>query len=371
MPLASPGIHLDRYTRGRQTEPVAADALIRLLYENGAAGRGAARLFACASVSRLLAYWTFGAPWARGRVAEFARENAIDLTGVLGDPASFASRTDLFLRRLDYENARPMPAENVVVSPADSKVIGGDLDRGVKAKGVFFTAAGLLGARTRPAASESARRVADWAARFEGGTFFVFRLAPPDYHWFHAPVAGRVAAAYGVAGRYHSVNPRAVRARPGLLAENARHVTLIDTDAGGGTGVGLVAVVPVAALVIGKIVMRYSPRGYDEAQSVAEGLFIERGKPMGYFAPGSSTVVALFERGRVTACPDIVDLQYRDAGAAVYGPQMTGRPIAEVKLDARDVIAFPGEDAAPDRYDIGRRMTAYRDGDMWRVETRG
>src|SRR5690606_29907697 len=114
---------------------------------------------------------------------------------------------------------------------------------------------------------------------FSGGDFAVFRLTPDKYHYNHAPVAGRVVDAYAVDGRYHSCNPGAVVQLVTPYSKNKRFVTVIDTDVEGGTGVGLVAMVEIVALMIGEIVQCYSDERYDAPRPVEPGLFLRRGAP--------------------------------------------------------------------------------------------
>lgn len=324
------GEHVVRATGAVAREPIMGDAWIRRLYEDlPRVSRGALMALTSRLVSRTLAYLAFDAPFTRSDAAGFAAQNAIDLTEAIPPPGGFRTRRDVFLRQLEYERVRPMPGrEDAAVCLADAKLICGELGEGTRlpVKNRWFDLETLAG---------NARVARD----FVGGTFAVFRLAPPDYHWFHAPVSGLVRESYPLAGRYFSVNPRAIRALPHVLSDNARAVAVIDTDIEGGTGLGLVAVIPVAAQVIGKIVWASSERGYDEPKAVAPGLFVRRGRPMGYFAPGSSTVVALFQPGRVLVDSDLTALMARDDIPTLYTEDVFGRRIAEVAVRVNESFA--------------------------------
>ena len=83
------------------------------------------------------------------------------------------------------------------------------------------------------------------------------------YHYNHTPVAGRVLDIYELSGDYHSCNPQAVVSLITPYSKNKRVVTILDTDTPGGTGVGLVAMVEVVALMVGDILQCYSSRNYD------------------------------------------------------------------------------------------------------------
>ena len=135
-----------------------------------------------------------------------------------------------------------------------------------------------------------------------GGDFAVFRLTPDKYHYNHTPVAGIVADIYEIAGGYHSCNPGAVVEIVTPYSKNKRVVTIIDTDVPDGTGVGLVAMVEVVALMIGEIVQCYSTERYDNPQPVTKGMFLAKGRPKSLYRPGSSTDVLIFQQGQSQLC---------------------------------------------------------------------
>ncbi len=360
--IAPSGRSILRYSQTPESEPVSGDALLRLLYED-VHGRSPAlvRFLARKSISRALAYLAFHAPWVRGDAEGFARANGIRLDHVLGDPKSLGTRAEVFLRKIDYEKFRPTPeSDAAVVSAGDSKVACGDWEETEKlpVKNRFFDIDELLGGRT------------EWVEALRGGRFIIFRLAPPDYHWYHTPVAGKVIDFFALDGWYFSVNPRAVRAVPGLLSKNARQVAIIDTDVPGGTGVGLVAVVDVAAQVIGGLANAYSEKGYENPVPLRKGMTVKRGKPMGNFFPGSSTVVVLFQKSRVQFCPDLLQQQSRTDLSPNYDEERFGRRICEVALDVRDAVAYRTGTMPADRIPIGRGKVLVRDGEDWRLEDR-
>jgi len=145
-----------------------------------------------------------------------------------------------------------------------------------------------------------------WLKAFREGDFAVFRLTPDKYHYNHTPVAGRVADFYEIRGQYHSCNPEAVISVVTPYSKNKRVVTVIDTDVPGGTGVGLVAMVEVVALMIGGIIQCYSAEKYEDPVPIHRGLFLKKGAPKSLFRPGSSTDILIFQQGRVNFSEDIV-----------------------------------------------------------------
>jgi phosphatidylserine decarboxylase len=78
-------------------------------------------------------------------------------------------------------------------------------------------------------------------------------------------------ALYQVEGDFHSCNPGPVVAIATPYSKNKRVVSIVDTDVPGGTGVGLVAIIEVVALMIGEIVQVYSEARYDSPSTPGVG----------------------------------------------------------------------------------------------------
>ena len=137
--------------------------------------------------------------------------------------------------------------ERVIVSPADSKVLVGSLCESslLFIKDKFFSYDELIGEQNNR-----------WLRAFEKGDFSVFRLTPEKYHYNHLPVSGVVVDFYEIDGVYHSCNPAAIVKLVTPYSKNKRVVTIIDTDVPGGSGVGLVAMIEIVALMIGQVVQK-------------------------------------------------------------------------------------------------------------------
>ena len=156
-----------------------------------------------------------------------------------------------------------------------------------------------------------------WLGAFMAGDYVISRLTPEKYHYNHTPVAGRVVDIYESEGSYHSWHPEAVIALATPFSKNKRVVTVIDTDTGGGTGVGLVAMIEVVALMIGDIVQCYSETQYLDPHTVQRGMFLRKGCPKSLYRPGSSTTVLLFQENRVDFAPDLLrNLHRQDVWSA-------------------------------------------------------
>jgi phosphatidylserine decarboxylase len=121
------------------------------------------------------------------------------------------------------------------------------------------------------------------------------------------------------------------------FSKNARTVTVIDTDVNGGTGVGLVAMIEVVALMIGGIDQCYSERAYDDPRPVQIGMILEKGQPKSLYRPGSSVDVLLFEKGKITFGPDIVANLHRVDAVSRFSLGF-GRPLVETEVLVRSAI---------------------------------
>ncbi|TAL16578.1 phosphatidylserine decarboxylase [bacterium] len=252
----------------------------------------------------------------------------------LNDPKKFRTAREIFERKIRYWEYRSLcRGTREVASPSDSRVLVGSLSEQKQffLKEKFFRLEELLG-EDRTGLTE----------RFEGGDFAIFRLTPEKYHYNHVPVSGVVREIYELGGRFHSCNPGAVLSEVTPYGKNKRVVTLIDTDVPGGTEVGLVAMVEVVAMMIGKIVQCYSEYAYDNPRRIEPEMFLRKGQPKSLFMPGSSTNVLIFEKGRVKFAPDLVRNQRR---SDVHSRFTLGFevPLAETDIKVRSLLAVANE----------------------------
>ena len=171
-----------------------------------------------------------------------------------------------------------------------------------------------------------------------GGDFAVLRLTPDKYHYNHCPASGEVVDFYAMEGRYAPCNPSTLVRLAEPYSKNYRVVTIIDTNCRGGTGAGLVAMVEVAAMMVGDIVQAYSDDYYDNPREMKKGMHLLKGQPKSLFRPGSSTVVLLFQKGKVAFQDDLLINQHRDIQSR-YSAGL-GRPLVETEVMVRSGIAY-------------------------------
>ena len=268
----------------------------------------------------------------------YARELGVDFSECLASPETMDTPRKVFERQIRYWECRPITADpTAVVSPSDARLLIGSLAKTSRLflKHKFFELDELLGTN-----------VSYWRQRFENGDFAVFRLTPEKYHYNHVPATGVVRAYYELDGVFQSCHPGVVVAQAVPYSKNRRTVTILDTDISDGSKVGLVAMIEIVALMIGDIVQCYSRERYDHPEPMRLGMRLERGAPKSLFRPGSSTVVLLFEPGRIRFCADLIANQQRSDARSLYGPLGRSPPV-ETDVQARSTIAGRSEDATP------------------------
>jgi phosphatidylserine decarboxylase len=310
------------------TERLLGDRMVQLLYhgvrENST---GLFKLLTSSWSSHILGLVNFDRPIVSKRA--FLAGCGIDLAECLDPPDTLDTGRKVFERKIRYRECRPMPQEaGAVVSPADARIVIGSFNAAslIFLKEKFFSFEELLGLdRT------------GWHDAFRGGDFTVFRLTPDKYHYNHTPVSGQVVDFYAIDGGYHSCNPSAVVSIATPYSKNKRVVTVIDTDVVGGTGVGLVAMIEVVALMIGDICQAYSTVGYDAPCPMVRGMFLEKGQPKSLYRPGSSTDILIFQQSRVRFADDILANMRRTDVSSRFSHGF-GQPLVETDIRVRSLI---------------------------------
>jgi phosphatidylserine decarboxylase len=255
---------------------------------------------------------TLRAPWPRPLVRTaikgFAAAYGVATDEAERDAGTYRTFTDFFTRRLKPDLRPIAQGEDVACSPVDGTVgqVGG-IESGtlVQAKGKTYGLAELL-------VDE------DDARAYDGGTYATLYLAPRDYHRIHAPLSGRITGYTYVPGHLWPVNAKGIAEIDRLFAVNERLITHMETAA------GRVAVVKVGATCVGRIRATYDDVVTNNGRSPFRRVRydvpfdVAKGEELGVFEMGS-TVIVLFQRGRITLDPLI------ETGARVRLGQALGR----------------------------------------------
>lgn len=268
----------------------------------------------------------------------------LDMSSAEKSASEYKTFNEFFARKL-RPGARPIvgDSDDILVSAADCRLqVYESVDDATRfwVKGRNYSTAGLLADK-------------NLAARFEGGSMAIFRLAPQDYHRYHSPVAGRVVSITDVPGHLLTVNPIAVNCvYADVFTINKRAVMVIDTP-----NFGPVAFVAIGATLVGSIVW-----------SVKPGDVISRGSELGYFKFGGSTCIALFPKDTVKWDQDIASNSLRSLETLIQmGNRIGIRADAEEPLSLSDtrirvdaVQAAAAAVAEAGVLSLDERMTSFR-----------
>lgn len=268
---------VNRYTQKIECEKVLGDRALRWVYGTALGRLSLHALIKRAFFSQILGYLK-NRPESKKDIAPFVEAFGINLQEAQKSLSEFTSFNDFFYRKL-REGARPLCADGCVALPADARHSAWQNVaemQGVFVKGQRFDLPALLGS-------------ADLAEQYAEGTVVLSRLCPVDYHRFHFPVAGRVAAAQLIPGSLASVSPYSLRGNLSFLWTNKRELTRLQSDS-----VGEVLILAVGATGVGSIFQTYRA-----------GEQVAMGEEQGYFAFGGSTIMTFFLPGKVELSKDL------------------------------------------------------------------
>ncbi len=265
-----------------ETELVYGEKGIKWLYESRVGGK-VANYLAGQSVSRLYGSYQ-DLSLSKKKIKPFISKFRINMDEYLPEEGRkeedpYSNFNQFFIRR--FKNGmRPFPIEEKTFgAPAEARYFAYDslsFNETIPVKGKHLSPKEIL-------------KDERWYPDFSGGPVLLARLCPVDYHRFHFPDGGTFLDSYPVKGRLHSVNPAALRWKPGIFGENERHVSILKTK-----NFGKLAYVEVGAMMVGRIVQTNNNN------------FFKRGDEKGYFLFGGSTVIVFGEKGAWTPSEDIV-----------------------------------------------------------------
>lgn len=221
--------------------------------------------------------------FSKKKIRPFIQEFKVDTKEFAEDVAFFNSFNDFFIRKLKPE-ARPIDADSMTaVIPADARYwFYQENNKPIIVKGQSFHLNELL-------------KNQELAARYAGGAIAIARLCPTDYHRFHFPADCLPSQPTLLNGPLYSVNPLAIRQNLSILSENKRMLTLLQTEQ-----FGQIAYLEIGAQCVGTIVETFTP-----------GQAAKKGAEKGYFSFGGSALILLFEPGRITFSPDLLEASQR------------------------------------------------------------
>jgi phosphatidylserine decarboxylase len=269
--------YIDRRSKKKMEEKIYFEAMLRFLYGS----------FFGKLIGKPIAYLSFFSKflgwWQRRSFTKKKIEPFILKYGIYADEfeknsSSFASFDDFFSRRLK-KTARPL-SEGAVI-PADGRYL---FYQDISSCNGFVV-------KNKKFSLEKLLNDSNLAQKYQTGSMAIARLCPSDYHRFHFPTDCIPGSTRLINGMLHSVNPIAVRQNVLLLAENKRMLTELKTN-----NYGTILFIEIGATSVGSIHQTYT-----------SNQLYKKGEEKGYFSFGGSSIILLFEFGKIKFAKDLLE----------------------------------------------------------------
>lgn len=247
--------------------------LLDRLY-NTADGRRLLKLLTKPFVSKIAGDF-MDSVFSKPLIKRFIRNNNIDTSQYV--MKRFRSYNDFFTRKVKPDRRPVDLIRDHLISPCDSKVSIYPIDEKsiFRIKGSMYRVSDLV-------------RNKFLARRYIGGWCMIFRLEVDDYHRYCYIDDGIKTGNTFIRGELHTVNPIALK-RYNIYKRNSREYTILHTD-----NFGDVVQTEVGAMMVGRIKNHHT-----------EYLF-RKGEEKGMFLFGGSTIVLLFEKGKIRPDKDLL-----------------------------------------------------------------
>ena len=270
--------YIERASGEIKTENVPGEGMLKWLYAS-ATGKAALHLLVKRKIVSAVGGRYMDSKHSTKRISSFINEHHINLNECeFNNIQHYKTFNEFFYRKLK-KDARPIGAG--VVSPADGKILAFQSMNDISSffiKGSEFNLQTFLNDEVL-------------AKKYETGAMAIVRLAPADYHRYHFPASGKASESIKIKGHYFSVSPLALRGSLRIFCENKREYCTLSTD-----DYGDILIVDIGATMVGSIIQTYKA-----------GAKVNKGDEKGYFAFGGSTLVLLFEKGKITFDADLVE----------------------------------------------------------------
>lgn len=295
--------YCDRYSGRLISEPVFAAPFLSWSYNTKTGRKATYLIFRQKFISKFYG-WLHKRKFSRRKIKPFVTKMRINEKEFLRPIDDYRSFNDFFTREID-PGTRPINKDpQVCIAPADGRVlvypeILPDLE--IRIKRSTFNLLGFL-------------RDNELVEKYSGGSMLVSRLYLTDYHHFHFPDSGIPMKALTMKGKYYAGSPYALRSLIPFYTENYRMLTLFESDHFGQT-----AIVEIGAFTVGSIKQLFKP-----------GSAVNKGARKGYFELGGSTVVLLFEAGKIEFDSDLIQNTEREIETYVKLGDSIGRAVGNL-----------------------------------------
>ncbi len=238
-----------------------------------ASGRSLLKLIQTLHADRLIVRYLCSR-WSRPYIKWYVRRHCIPLTPE--ERQKYRSFRDFFARKREHPGIDVTPEH--LTSPCDGWLSAYPITESsvFSIKGSYYRIEDLLENQ-------------HLAKNYEGGTCLVFRLCASDYHRYCYIDNGYQGLNHYIEGQLHSVQPIACAKYP-VFTLNRRCWCLLATE-----NFGPVVQTEIGAIIVGGI------SNFEERTHVC------RGFEKGLFELAGSTIVLLFEPGRITLRPELAE----------------------------------------------------------------
>ncbi len=282
-------------------EKIPASASLNFLHSNQVGGF-LLPLFQSKLAADIYSWWN-NRSWSCSKIKEMVLNYAINLEEfVPADGKNYKNFNDFFTRKLSEKGLERREFDlscNILSAPADSKLF---VLPSLNNCDNFWLKESDFDLKT------FVGNDSELAEKFDGGLVMIFRLAPHDYHRFHAPVDMKIEKVVKLGKNLESVSPVAYAAHRKPLIKNKRMLIVAYNEQ-----LGDFLMVPVGAMMVGKICL-------------TEKQDLQKGEEVGFFEFGGSTVVCIFQKG--AAQPEQILLQHSSTG--LESKILTGDSIAKI-----------------------------------------
>ena len=249
-------------------------------FYNTLLGRIILKLVTCRTISKIYGSY-MDSKLSKNKISKFIKANKINMNEY--ENKEYSSFNDFFSRKI-LDGKRIIDNNpNSLIAIADSKLkyikITGDTR--LKIKNTIYSLEDLI-------------KDKELSARYINGDCLIFRLTVSDYHRYCYLDNGNQGNNVKIKGVLHTVNSIS-QDRYKIFAQNSREYTVLNTE-----NFGQVVQVEVGALLVGKI------NNYTQNNNFV------RGEEKGLFEFGGSTIILLFENGKIKIDNDIVENSLKD-----------------------------------------------------------
>lgn len=208
------------------------------------------------------------------KIRPFIEDMDIDMS--FYNDTIFSSFNHFFARKIKPSVRVVDTANNILVSPADGKLLAFTGVDDFLVKGFEFDILKFT-------------KDKELSKIFLDGDIVIIRLSPTDYHRFHFPISGKISLLKKINGNLYSVSPLALSCIADIFLRNKREFVVISSRQ-----FGKILMAEVGATMVGSIVQTY------------KGKIAVKGEEKGFFKFGGSSIVLIFEKGKIEIDKDLL-----------------------------------------------------------------